>query len=361
MKMIFRWHGPKDPISLQYINQIPGLYGIVSSLYDTPLGEVWPVERITALRDAAAVYNLKMDVVDSFRVHEEIKLGKPGREALIPQYIQTLKNLAAAGVKIVCYNFMPVFDWTRTQMEFQLPDGSNTLSFEASAVDRLDVSKGIIPLPGIGTKYPPEKLQAMLEEYKDVSTEQMWSNLEYFLSKLVPVAEQLGLKLALHADDPPRSVFGLPRIIKNIEDHRRVLNIIDSPANGLTLCSGTLGSDLRNDVPSFINEFAARQRVHYVHLRNVKVFENGDFYESAHPTQCGSLDMAEILKALHDANFTGYARPDHGRMIWGETGVPGYGLYDRALGIMYLQGLWEGIGKEKARAVQAKPGLTAVA
>lgn len=361
MKMIFRWHGPKDPISLQYINQIPGLQGIVSSLYDTPLGDVWPLERITALRDAAAVYNLKMDVVDSFRVHEEIKLGKPGREALIPQYIETLKNLAAAGVKIVCYNFMPVFDWTRTQMEYQLPDGSNTLSFEAAAVDRLDVSKGIIPLPGIGTKYPPEKLQAMLEEYKDVTTEQMWSNLEYFLSKLVPVAEQLGLKLALHADDPPRPVFGLPRIIKNIEDHRRVLSIIDSPANGLTLCSGTLGSDLRNDVPSFINEFAARQRVHYVHLRNVKVFENGDFYESAHPTQCGSLDMAEILKALHDAKFEGYARPDHGRMIWGETGVPGYGLYDRALGIMYLQGLWEGIGKQKEQALRASAGLTAVA
>ena len=133
----------------------------------------------------------------------------------------------------------------------------------SSDLDRLDVSSGVIPLPGIGTKYPPEKLQALLEEYKGVSTEQMWSNLEYFLGKLVPVAEQLGLKLALHADDPPRSVFGLPRIIKNIEDHRRVLDIIDSPANGLTLCSGTIGSDLNNDVPAFINEFAARQRVHY--------------------------------------------------------------------------------------------------
>ncbi|MCK8688332.1 mannonate dehydratase, partial [Pseudomonas umsongensis] len=175
----------------QYINQIPGLYGIVSSLYDTPLGEVWPVDRITSLRDAAAAYGLKMDVVDSFRVHEDIKLGKPNREALIPQYIETLKNLAASGIKIVCYNFMPVFDWTRTQMEYQLPDGSNTLSFEASLVDRLDVSKGVIPLPGIGTKYPAEKLQALLEEYKDVSTEQMWKNLEWFLGKLVPVAEQL--------------------------------------------------------------------------------------------------------------------------------------------------------------------------
>ncbi|MHC8380765.1 mannonate dehydratase [Pseudomonas sp. LB3P14] len=351
MKMIFRWHGPKDPISLQYIKQIPGLYGIVSSLYDMPLGEVWPVDRIQSLRSAAAAYHLKMEVVDSFRVHEEIKLGKPGREALIPHYIETLKNLAASGIKIVCYNFMPVFDWTRTHMEYQLPDGSNTLAFEAALVDRLDVSSGVIPLPGIGTKYPPEKLQALLEEYKGVSTEQMWSNLEYFLGKLVPVAEQLGLKLALHADDPPRSVFGLPRIIKNIEDHRRVLDIIDSPANGLTLCSGTIGSDLNNDVPAFINEFAARQRVHYVHLRNVKVADNGDFYECAHPTECGSLDMAEIMRALHDADFSGYARPDHGRMIWGETGVPGYGLYDRALGIMYLQGLWEGIAKQKSKAL----------
>lgn len=348
MKMIFRWHGPKDPISLQYIRQIPGLYGIVSSLYDQPLGEIWPVARIQALRQAAAEHELKMDVVDSFRIHEEIKLGKPGREALIPQYIDTLKNLAASGIKVVCYNFMPVFDWTRTNMEYQLPDGSNTLSFEAAQVENLDPSKGI-PLPGWGTRYSPEKLQALLDEYADMSTERMWSNLEYFLSKLVPVAEELGLKLALHADDPPRSVFGLPRIIKNIDDHRRLLDIVDSTANGLTLCSGTLGSDLNNDVPSFINEFAARQRVHYVHLRNVKVFDNGDFFECAHPSQCGSLDMAEIIRALHDANFDGYARPDHGRMIWGETGVPGYGLYDRALGIMYLQGLWEGIAKQKSK------------
>ncbi len=354
MKMIFRWHGADDPISLQYINQIPGLYGIVSSLYKLPLGEVWPVERIRELRAAAGEYGLKMDIIDSFRVHEEIKLGKPGREALIPQYIKTLENLAAAGIKIVCYNFMPVFDWTRTHMEHQLPDGSNTLAFEAALVDKLDVSNGVIPLPGMGTKYPPERLQALLAEYKDVSTEQMWSNLEYFLSNLVPVAERLGLRLALHADDPPRSVFGLPRIIKNIDDHRRVLSIIDSPANSLTLCSGTIGSDLRNDVPSFINEFTARDRVPFVHLRNVKVSSNGDFLEVAHPSQCGSLDMAEIMKALHDATFTGYARPDHGRMIWGETGVPGYGLYDRALGIMYLQGLWEGIGKAKAKALVTK-------
>jgi mannonate dehydratase len=358
MKMIFRWHGPKDPISLQYIRQIPGLYGIVSSLYDLPLGEVWPSERIQALTGAAAAHDLRMEVVDSFRVHEEIKLGRPGREKLMPQYIATLKNLAASGIKVVCYNFMPVFDWTRTQMEFPLPDGSNTLSFEAERVEQLDVSKGI-PLPGWGTRYMPEKLQALLDEYASVTTGQMWSNLEYFLSQLVPVAEELGLKLALHADDPPRPVFGLPRIIKNIDDHRRVLDIVDSAANGLTLCSGTLGSDLRNDVPSFINEFAARKRVHFVHLRNVKVGENGDFYESAHPTQCGSLDMGEIVKALHDADFQGYARPDHGRMIWGETGVPGYGLYDRALGIMYLQGLWEGIGKEKARTLALRPRAAA--
>ncbi|WP_434106018.1 mannonate dehydratase [Paraburkholderia caffeinilytica] len=358
MKMIFRWHGPKDPISLQYIRQIPGLYGIVSSLYDLPLGEVWPGERIQVLTGAAAAHGLRMEVVDSFRVHEEIKLGRQGREKLMPQYISTLKNLAASGIKVVCYNFMPVFDWTRTQMEFPLPDGSNTLSFEAERVEQLDVSKGI-PLPGWGTRYTQEKLQALLDEYASVTTEQMWSNLEYFLSQLVPVAEELGLKLALHADDPPRPVFGLPRIIKNIDDHRRVLDIVDSTANGLTLCSGTLGSDLRNDVPSFINEFAARKRVHFVHLRNVKVGENGDFYESAHLTQCGSLDMAEIVKALHDADFQGYARPDHGRMIWGETGVPGYGLYDRALGIMYLQGLWEGIGKEKTRALAQRPRVAA--
>lgn len=345
-KMIFRWHGEGDPISLEYIKQIPGLYGIVTSLYKLPLGEIWPVDAIKDYMTQAEAYGLKLEVVDSFRIHEDIKLGKPNRDKLIPNYCQNIRNLAACGIKIVCYNFMPVFDWTRTNMTYQLEDGSNTLSFDMDTVNNVDPKKGI-DLPGWGTNYKPEVLQALLAEYADVSEEQLWKNCEYFLERIIPVAEEVGIKMALHADDPPRSIFGLPRVLKNVEDHRRLLDFIDSPANGLTICTGSLGSDLNNDVPGMIREFGKRGRVHFVHARNVMVNEKGDFYESGHQTCSGSLDMAEIMKALYEIGFDGYMRPDHGRMIWGETGIPGYGLYDRALGIAYLNGLWEGIAKIK--------------
>lgn len=347
MKMIFRWHGEGDPISLKYISQIPGLYGIVTSLYKLPLGQVWPVDVIKDYSAKAEEYGLKLEVVDSFRIHEDIKLGKPSRDQLISNYCQNIRNLAACGIKLICYNFMPVFDWTRTNMTYELPDGSNTLAFDMDTVNNIDPKKGI-NLPGWGTNYKPDVLQALLAEYADVTEEQLWSHLEYFLKEIIPVAEEVGIKMGLHADDPPRRIFGLPRILKNIEDHRRLIDMIDSPANGLTICTGSLGSALNNDVPAFIREFGKRGRVYFVHARNVKVNEKGDFYESGHHTKSGSLDMAEIMKALYDIGFDGYIRPDHGRMIWGETGVPGYGLYDRALGVAYLNGLWEGIGKTES-------------
>lgn len=346
MKIIFRWHGPEDPVTLQYISQIPGLYGIVSSLYKQPLGTVWPDAKLKAIQQAAAVHSLKFEVVDSFRIHEDIKLGKANRDELIAQYCENLRVLARNGIKLVCYNFMPVFDWTRTNMAYQLPDGSNTLSYDQASIDAVDPKQGI-DLPGWGAKYAAEKLQQLLAEYENCNEEQLWGNLEYFLHKVIPVAKESGIKFALHADDPPRKIFGLPRILKNVEDHRRLLDIIDDPANGLTVCSGSLGCELNNDVPSIIAEFAERQRVHFVHFRNVKVFPNSDFYESAHPSHCGSLDMGAIMRALYEANYEGFIRPDHGRMIWGETGVPGYGLYDRALGITYMQGLWEGLAKAR--------------
>ncbi len=348
MKIIFRWHGPEDPVSLEYIAQIPGLYGIVSSLYKQPLGTLWPEQSLLHIKRLAHAHKLQFDVVDSFRIHEDIKLGKPSRDRLINEYIENLHILARCGIKIVCYNFMPVFDWTRTNLAYPLPDGSNTLSYDSATIDAIDPREGI-DLPGWGAKYAPERLQQLLADYQQVDEEKLWGNLAYFLRKVIPVAQTLGLRLALHADDPPRKLFGLPRILKNVEDHRRLLEIIDHPANGLTLCTGSLGCDRRNDVPAMVNEFAARGRVHFVHFRNVKVSDNGDFYESAHPSASGSLDMGAIMAALYDANYQGYIRPDHGRMIWGETGVPGYGLYDRALGIMYIQGLWEGLSKGKQR------------
>ncbi|MDB5887867.1 MAG: uxuA [Rhodocyclales bacterium] len=162
---------------------------------------------------------------------------------------------------------------------------------------------------------------------------------------MIPVAEEAGVRMGMHPDDPPRPIFGLPRIVKNRDDLMRLVKIVDSPANGITLCSGSLGADLCNNIESLVHEFGGMGRIPFGHLRNVAVEEDGTFYESAHLSCEGSLDMARILKAYHDVDFDGYVRPDHGRMIWGETGKPGYGLYDRALGVVYLNGLWEAITK----------------
>jgi mannonate dehydratase len=349
MKMTFRWFGDADPVTLANIRQIPGMTGIVSAIYDVAVGEVWPLARIVALRDTIHAHGLAFEVVESVPVHEDIKLGKPTRDALIENYAQTLRHLATAGLKVVCYNFMPVFDWTRTTLRKALPDGSYTLEFNVETVNRIDPDKGI-QLPGWDTSYQPEQLKSLLEEYASLDEEGLWANLEYFLKKIIPVAEEVGIKMAIHPDDPPRPIFGLPRIVKNRSDLNRVLSIADTPANGLTLCSGSLGADTGNDVAELVREFAARGRIHFAHMRNVKVNEAGDFYETAHRSADGSLDMATIMQAYSDAGFTGYVRPDHGRMIWGETGKPGYGLYDRALGAVYLNGLWEGIQKMKERA-----------
>ncbi|WDZ97503.1 mannonate dehydratase [Herbaspirillum sp. WKF16] len=347
MKMSFRWFGDSDPVPLQYIRQIPGMHGIVSAVYDVPVGEAWPLEKILALKAKIENHALAFDVVESVPVHEDIKLGKPDRDRLIANYQETLRRLGQAGVKVVCYNFMPVFDWTRTTLEKRLPDGSTTLAFSAKEADEIDVSRGI-SLPGWDASYRPEALQALLAEYREVDEETMWSNLAYFLKAIIPAAQEAGIKMALHPDDPPRPIFGLPRIVKNRDDLARVLAIADVPANGLTLCSGSLGAGPQNNVEALVREFGARGRIHFAHLRNVKVNAAGDFEETAHKSDCGSLDMAAIVKAYHELGYEGYVRPDHGRMIWGETGKPGYGLYDRALGAVYLNGLWEGVAKAKA-------------
>ncbi len=344
MKMSFRWYGDSDPVSLEYIRQIPGVENIVSAVYDVPVGEVWPVENIQKLKAKIEAHGLKFEVVESVPVHEDIKLGKPTRDRLIANYCQTLRNLAPCGIKVVCYNFMPVFDWTRTTLEMELPDGSKTLGFDVATVNQIDPSEGI-QLPGWDASYKPEELKALLAEYARIDEEKLWSHLEYFLHRVIPVAKEVGIKMAMHPDDPPRPIFGLPRIVKNREDLARLLAIEDTPENGLTLCSGSLGASVKNDIAAMVREFAGKGRIHFAHLRNVKNDPSGDFYETGHRSADGSLDMAEIVRAYYEAGFDGYVRPDHGRMIWGETGKPGYGLYDRALGAVYLNGLWEGIAK----------------
>ena len=344
MKMSFRWFGASDPVSLQHIRQIPGMTDIVSAVYDEPVGAVWPPERIAALKSEIEAAGLRFEVVESVPVHEDIKLGKPGRDALIAHYQQTIRNLGAAGIQVVCYNFMPVFDWTRTELAKVLDDGSTCLAFDTRTADSIDVTQGI-SLPGWDASYRQDELLALLAEYRAVDAARLWQNLEYFLKAIIPVAEEAGVKMAIHPDDPPRPIFGLPRIVKNRDDLARILAAVDSPYNGLTLCSGSLGAGPENDVEALVREFGAQGRIHFAHLRNVKVSAAGDFEESAHLSGCGSLDMAAIVKAYHDVGFTGHFRPDHGRMIWGETGKPGYGLYDRALGAVYLNGLIEAVKK----------------
>lgn len=189
MKMSFRWYGESDPVSLQYIRQIPGVTHIVSAIYDEPVGEVWPAQKIDALKATIERAGLRFEVVESVPVHEDIKLGKPSRDRLIDNYRQTIRHLGAAGVRVVCYNFMPVFDWTRTELSKTLDDGSTCLAFSTEAVERIDPSAGIA-LPGWDTSYGPDALQALLAEYRDVDEAALWANLEYFLKALIPVAEE---------------------------------------------------------------------------------------------------------------------------------------------------------------------------
>lgn len=354
MKMVFRWFGrAHDNITLKDIAQIPGMTGIVGALFDVPVGEVWPLEKIRALADEVHQSGLEFEVVESVNVHEDIKLGLPSRDQYIDNYIQTIRNLATVGVKVICYNFMPVFDWLRSDLAKELPDGSATMAYQeeiikattpVEIVERFSEGSQGFSLPG----WEPERLaelKQVLELYEGVDEEQLFQNLKYFLERLMPVCEETGIKMAIHPDDPPWSVFGLPRIITNRENLVRLLSLVDSPYNGLTLCTGSLGANPNNDIPAMIREFGQMGRIHFIHVRNLKLNAPGDFYETSHLSSDGSLDMFEIMKALYDVGFDGYIRPDHGRMIWGEQGRPGYGLYDRALGAVYLTGLWEAINK----------------
>lgn len=345
MKMTFRWYGDDDKVTLDQIKQIPGMTGIVSAIYDVPVGEVWPMEKITALKEKIEAHGLEFSVIESVPVHEDIKLGLPSRDKYIDNYCQTLRNLSKAGIEVVCYNFMPVFDWTRSELAHELPDGSNALIYKHETVLKMDPVKGELSLPGWDSSYTKEGMKDLLEQYKSITEEDLWNNLRYFLQHVIAVADEVAIKMAIHQDDPPWSIFGLPRIIKNKEDLEKLINLVDSPNNGITLCSGSLGVDPNNNVPELIRYFGKKGRIHFGHCRNVKITGEKCFEEASHRSADGSLDMFEIMKAYHDIGFDGPIRPDHGRMIWGETGRPGYGLYDRALGATYLNGIWEALEK----------------
>lgn len=346
MKMTFRWYGTDDPVTLENIRQIPGMHGIVSAIYDIPVGEVWPMDKIIALKEAVEANGMELSVIESVPVHEDIKLGKDTRDQLIDNYNQTIRNLGEAGIGVICYNFMPVFDWTRSDLAYELEDGSNALIFDEEKVKEMDPRK--LSLPGWDESYSPEEIDKVMTEYEQIDEEKLWENLEYFIKKIIPVAEASDVKMAIHPDDPPYSIFGLPRIITNKKAVERFLDLYDSPSNGVTLCVGSYASDPANDAIEILEYALKRDRVNFMHARNIKLTGKGkSFEESAHPSQYGSIDMFEVVRLLSEYNFDGPIRPDHGRMIWGETGRPGYGLYDRALGATYLLGLWEANEKLK--------------
>lgn len=343
MEITFRWFGDGDPIPLSHIRQIPAVTGVVSALYDVPVGDAWPRDGLQRLAERIGDAGLRLAVIESVPVHEDIKLGRPTRDRLVESYAESIRQIAATGVKVLCYNFMPVFDWTRTDLALRLEDGSTALAYDDDQLSRIDLSKGTGDLPGWAAAYDARTLGALLEAYRAVDEEQLWENLAWFLSAIVPVAESLGVRLALHPDDPPWRIFGLPRIITNAPALERLVRLVDSPANGITFCTGSLGADPDNDLPAMARRFALLDRIGFVHARNVKVTGRHRFHETPHPGKFGDVDVRGVLRALRVGGFSGPMRPDHGRMIWGEKGRPGYGLYDRALGAAYLQGLWEGL------------------
>lgn len=353
MKMTFRHYGNNDPISLEYVAQIPGVTGVMVMMNEWEAGEVWEKDVFQAYVDKCHAVGLECEIIESINVHEDIKMGLPTRDKYIENYKQSLRNVAACGVKTVIYNFMPVFDWVKTDLYKQLPDGSNTLAFDQAKVEGLSPrdmvneileGAGNFELPG----WEPERLsqlEEVLEKYKDIDEDKLRENYKYFLEGIIPTCEEVGIKMAVHPDDPAWPIFDIPRITSTPEDLEKIVNLVDSPSNTLCICTGSLGSRVENNVADIIADFTKRGKVGAIHARNIKFTGDKQFYESAHLSKCGSLDMYAIMKALYDNGFDGYLRPDHGRMIWGEEGRAGYGLYDRALGVAYLNGLWEAIDK----------------
>ena len=345
VQLSFRWFGPSDPIPLAHIRQIPGVTGIVSALYDVPVGDAWRREKLAALAESIDAAGLELVVVESIPVHEDVKLGRPSRDRLVDAYCESIRAMGELGIGVLCYNFMPIFDWTRTDLAERQDDGSTALSYDDAALARIDLSRGTGDLPGWATAYSATELAALLNAYRTVDAERLWEHLAYFLARVVPVAESVGVRMAIHPDDPPWPIFGLPRIVTDGASLERIIGLVDSPANGVTFCTGSLGASPANDLPAIARRLGERGRIHFAHCRNVKRTGDRQFHEAPHPSRFGDVDMLAVLTALHDTGFTGPMRPDHGRMIWGETGRPGYGLYDRALGASYLQGLWEGIAR----------------
>ena len=352
MKMTFRWFGTGfDSIPLWQIRQIPGVKGVITTLYDSVPGEAWDTDKFRALKKDVQDAGLEISGIESVNIHDDIKTGSSRRDEYIENYIKTLEMLGKEDIHMVCYNFMPVFDWTRSNLAKKRPDGSTVLAYDQADIDKinpeemfanLDKNSNGFVLPG----WEPERMSGikkLFEQYKDIDEEKLFANLVYFLKAIMPVCDKYDINMAIHPDDPAWPVFNLPRIITDKKKILKMLKAVDNVHNGITMCTGSLGTNPKNDLPDIIR--ACKGRIHFAHVRNLWHEAPGKFEEAAHLSADGSFDMYAIMEALYQTGFSGPIRPDHGRTIWGEVSMPGYGLYDRALGAAYLNGLWEAIEK----------------
>lgn len=352
MRITFRWFGSGyDSVSLEQIRQIAVVKGVVSTLYGKLPGETWSRNEIKGLKSQIEDAGLGLDGIESVNIHDAIKAGGKDRDRYIENYIKTLENLGDEGVHMVCYNFMPVFDWTRSDLAKLREDGSSVMSYDQDMVDMINVDDLLNHMTEKSNNFrlagwEPERLgriRELFRLYEGVDSETLFGNLCYFLNAIMPACDKYDMFMAIHPDDPAWPVFKLPRIVKDKSDIARLLNAVDDVHNGITLCTGSLGSSPSNDIPDIIK--LSRGRIHFAHIRNLRYLAPGKFDEAAHASCDGSLDMFAIIKALYDSGFDGLIRPDHGRSVWGEVSMPGYGLYDRAMGCNYIYGLWEAIDR----------------
>lgn len=392
MEKTWRWFGKKDKITLPMLRQI-GVEGIVTALHDVPNGEIWTVEAINDLKSYIESYGLRWSVVESLPVCEAIKYAGAEREQLIENYKVSLANLGKCGIKTVCYNFMPVIDWIRTDLQHPWPDGTSSLYYdrirfayfdirileregaekdyteeELQKVAELDkviteaekdalIDTIIVKTQGFvngnikeGDKNPVSIFKRLLALYKDINRDALRENMRYFLSAIMPVCEEYGVNMCVHPDDPPFQVLGLPRIVTNENDIEWFLNAVDNPHNGLTFCAGSLSADEHNDTRELAKKFA--KRTHFVHLRSTAAMQGGNFIESSHLTGRGHL--IDLIRIFENENPGLPMRVDHGRMMLGDEDKgynPGYSFHGRMLALAQVEGMMAVVDDEKRRQI----------
>ncbi len=399
MEQTWRWYGPEDPVKLRDIRQA-GATGIVTALHNIKVGEVWPEEKIEERRQTVewdderkAPTGLKWSVVESVPVHESIKLGLPERDIFIENYKESVRNLGRCGIKVLCYNFMPILDWTRTDLEYELDDGSLALRFDAAKFaafelfllkrpgaeaqytqDEIEEAKDVFErmgdeekntlikniiagLPGGQEGYTLEQFQERLDLYKNVDDKMLRNNLAYFISQIAPVAEEAGVKLAVHPDDPPKPILGLPRVVSTQQDLRELTSVYDSIHNGITLCTGSLGVRADNDLVGIVKKLGSK--INFAHLRSTQRDDEGNFFEAAHLQ--GDVDMYRVMRELLREQRKRQSfgrndwqipmRADHGHTILDDLHKktnPGYSAIGLLRGQSELRGLEMGIERSEA-------------